>query len=213
MRKNLVDAILVVCALVVTGLAVRNQFATPKAPRPRADPQVVAEWMDYQVPARRIGSDRAPVSMVVFSDYQCPFCRNLWSVLDSLVDESPERVAVTVRHLPIDAIHPQARQASSLAECARVDGRFHEADSLLFVWPDSVKLARWESIARAAGVRRPAEMPRCMKSREIAAIVAADSSAADRLGARGTPMLLINDRLVRGYVDLATLKDIVRKVR
>ncbi|MHB1297909.1 MAG: DsbA family protein [Gemmatimonadaceae bacterium] len=213
MRQRLVDAILVICALAMVGLAAANQFG-PRKTAGAQQPAVtkVAEWRKYQDGTRRAGAVTAPISIVVFSDYQCPFCRTLWSALDSLAREAPDSIAITVRHFPLTGIHPQARAASELAECARREGRFRAADSLLFQWPDTVKAERWESVALAIGLQ-PSQIAVCMKSVEIAARIDADIAAASSLGATGTPLVLINDRRVPGLVGLAELRSIAKAAR
>lgn len=213
-RQKIVDIVLVSCALVMVGLAIRNQFfLRGSADSPERTDTRIAEWREYQDDSRRVGAANAAVSIVLFTDYQCPFCRALWSVLDSLVAESRETISITTRHYPLTSIHPQARAAATFAECARSAGRFRSADSLLFGWRDSVRAGRWESLAAATGLERPTEIGVCMSSSGIAEIIVGDIDAAIRLGAIGTPLMLVNGRRVIGVRDLAQMKSLIQTER
>lgn len=89
--------------------------------------------------------------LAMFSDYQCLFCRSLWSVLDSLVDEATDGVAVTVRRLPIDALHPQARAARAACRPVQPAGESQDAGG-------SIRRCRGPNARTAyTGARRAAE--------------------------------------------------------
>lgn len=205
---------LVICALAMVALVARNQFkggsvAVSEMP---AD-SVVSDARYYHDQSRRVGGTNAKTEIVVFTDYQCPFCKRLWYALDSLSATDREAIAITVRHFPLDAIHPQARAASAFVECARREDRFRKADSILFAWPDSVERGRWASIASFVGMNSPATVNDCMASDEVATLIDADVAAARRLGATGTPVMLVNDVRVRGARSVEQVRRIVARSR
>src|SRR5215218_6036555 len=97
--SHLTNAVLLVCAVTVTALVVRQDLF-PSAPpaRPQAPAtQVVSNWRRYASVGHREGPATAPVDIVVFSDYQCPACRTLAGYLNAVRAEYPEQVAVVIR--------------------------------------------------------------------------------------------------------------------
>lgn len=201
---------LVVCALVMVALVARNQSRGGTASESETPTDSVVSDADYYRDlSRRSGSEDVQAEIVVFTDYQCPFCKRLWHALDSLRAESPDAVALTVRHFPLAGIHPQARAASAFVECARRENKFREADSILFAWPDSVERGAWTSIASLIGMESPASVNKCMASNGITELIDADIAAARRLGATGTPMMLVNTVRVRGARSVEQIRRII----
>jgi protein-disulfide isomerase len=118
MRKYLdtgATAILVTCALLVTGLAVRHEFFTDSGARQSSS--TVADWKTYADAGREMGTPIAPVTVVVFSDFQCPACAHLAQELREFRRKHPGTISVKFRHFPIPG-HPYAKLASLASECA-----------------------------------------------------------------------------------------------
>lgn len=214
MRKHLLDgavAVLVICAVVVTALVVRRTFFTgTEAPDRSFRLRSVEDWRGYLEGGHRRGPGDAPVQIVVFSDFQCPFCRDLSRRLERLRGEYGREVAVVYRHFPL-ARHPRAREAAVGAECAARQGRFWAFHDRLFAQQDSIGQKPWRRFAREVGVEAVKPFVRCVSRRETETIVVRDSSTARRLGARGTPTLLINDQLYRGALPFEVLKSEVER--
>jgi hypothetical protein len=78
------------------------------------------------------GPANAPVTIVEFSDYQCPFCRRAHPHLKEVLRRYPEQVKLVYRHFPLDSIHPQARAAAEAAACAQEQGKFWDYHEKLF---------------------------------------------------------------------------------
>ena len=123
--EAIVTGLLAACALVVTALIVRREFypAVARAGDLRP-PTRVKNWQQFARGEERIGSPAAPVTVVVFSDYQCPFCKRVFTSLKSLSATHPVTFAVLHRNFPIATIHPFARRAAVAAACAAIQGRF-----------------------------------------------------------------------------------------
>ena len=86
-------------------------------------------------PKRLRGNPKAPVMIVEFSDYQCPYCRQVEPVVKSLLAKYGEKVSLAYRDLPLRQIHPQAQIAAEASRCAEEQGKFWEYHDQLFTAP------------------------------------------------------------------------------
>jgi protein-disulfide isomerase len=206
--STLLTAVLILCALTVTGLVVRREFASA------ADSKntTVSNWQRYASVGHRMGPERAAVIVTVFSDFECPACRILAANLDLLRARYPEDLAVIYRHFPL-ASHAHAAPAARASECAAEQGRFREYHDALFADQDSLGLWSWERFAANAQMPDSAAFARCIARDGSPAALARDSAAANELGVRGTPMLLINGARVDGTPPLPTLERLVLEAR
>lgn len=164
-----------------------------------------------------IGNPSATVTIVEYSDFQCPFCRGERDVLISLLEKYPTRVRLVVKHTPLD-IHPLARPAAHLFEAiARRDPmaayRFYDQ---LFEHQDLLNRdgSRFLAVAarRALGNATAAEAAlRDAETDSIEAIVRSDEEEGRRLGFAGTPGFLIDGVPIQGAIPLTMFEEIMRR--
>ncbi|MFL5540212.1 MAG: DsbA family protein [Longimicrobiaceae bacterium] len=209
--QNLLTGVLVLCALVITGLLVRREL-WPAAQPGAAPPAVtqVDDWVSYASAGRRTGPAPARVTIVEFSDFQCPFCARLAPRLDSLRERASVPVAVVYRHYPLES-HPHAMAAARASECAAEQGRFKEMHDALFREQGAIGQKAWSAYARDAGVPDSAAFARCLEGDAGSARIRADVAAGDRLGVTGTPTVLVNRYRMAGAPPLDTLLAYVRR--
>jgi protein-disulfide isomerase len=152
-----------------------------------------------------LGSDTAPVTLVEFTDYECPFCKHHFQeTYDSILVEYGGRVRYVVRNFPL-AIHGRAQKAAEGAECANDQGRFWKYHDLLF--QRAPALGRDSLMAYAAHVGLDvAAFTKCLDSGEKAAVVARDSKDGAKYGVRGTPTFFINGRILIGAQPLEAFR-------
>ena len=112
---------LVICALIVTVLLVRREVDSFLAERP---PGQLRHWEDMVRDRTQVGDPEAPVTAIVFADFQCPYCAQAASALDSLRSRAPGGLSLVHYRYPLDNIHPHARTAAIAAECTADMGRF-----------------------------------------------------------------------------------------
>ena len=203
--QNVLTGVLVLCALVITGLLVRREL-WPAAPPGASPPAVrpVDDWASYASGGHRTGPADARVAIVEFSDFQCPFCARLAPRLDSLRERTPVPVAVVYRHYPLEN-HPHAMAAARASECAAEQGRFKEMHDALFREQGAIGQKSWIAYALAAGVPDSAAFARCLEGGAGSARIRADVAAGDRLGVTGTPTVLVNRYRMVGAPPLDTL--------
>ncbi len=183
-------AILGLCALVMTIANVRTSFARNHTP-PTEPWDSVANWKSYERTSLRIGPARPRVSIIVFTDYECPACKQLAKRLGALRREYPTRLAVFIRQFPLEG-HPIAPLAAKAAVCAEQQGKLEQFDSLLVQAPtlEGKTMVSW---AQAAGVGDTTAFAKCTGSPATARIVDADIADGRRLGVVGTPTLLVDN--------------------
>lgn len=195
---NAGTAILVCCALVITGLAVRRELvaARPAAVAYADRVRPVPDWRSYAT-GSRIGPADAPVTIIEFSDFQCPYCRVMADRLRALRREHPGEVALVYRHFPL-SYHPYASSAARASICADRQGRFEAFHDALFARQDSLDDTIWARLAETAGIPDRARFDECLGSEEPLAQVERDIAAGTRLGITGTPAILVNGTLITG---------------
>jgi protein-disulfide isomerase len=138
------------------------------------------------------GPDGAAVTVIEFSDYECPFCRRAEPVVEQMLKEYAGRVRFEYRHFPLESIHPQARNASEAAACADEQGRFWEFHAQLFAGTGSA-LAQPQLLAHATKLGLDAAaFQACLGEGRGRARVDADLAAGQAAGVTGTPAFFVN---------------------
>jgi protein-disulfide isomerase len=159
-------------------------------------------------PARVKGDPRAPVTIVEFSDYQCPFCMKTESVLTSLLDKYNGRVKLAYMDFPLREIHPNAESAAEASRCAGEQGKFWEFHDSLFA--DATKLDQPDLIARVRTLGLKEEPFRaCLASGKFKASVDADREAGIKAGVGGTPGFFINGVFLNGAQSQAEFEKVI----
>jgi protein-disulfide isomerase len=149
------------------------------------------------------GSRDLAVTIIVYSDFECPYCRQLHLRLKGL--SSSSRFRWVYRHAPRSG-HPGAERAAEAAECAARQGRFWElADSLCQTPLHDGSLQELVQRAEAIGLEGAA-LRRCLENDETAPRVRAQESEARELWISGTPLLYINGRRVAGLIDVEEIR-------
>lgn len=200
MRSSLeaaATAVLVVCALGVTVMIARRELFATNDPGASLQPKKIKDWRRFDAGIKTIGSRTAPVSVIVFSDFQCPFCARLAHSLDRVRATYPDQVRIVFRNFPIESLHPHAKAAAAAAECSAGQGRFAPLHDLLFQHPDSIGIWQWKTVAERAGIPDIGRFEDCLTSNATTARLGEDSAAAITLGLTGTPTVLINSWLLR----------------
>ena len=158
------------------------------------------------------GPDAAPVTLVEYGDYQCPYCGQAEIVIRELLDEFGDELRYVWRHLPLNDVHMNAQMAAEAAEAAGAQGAFWPMHDTLLVSQDELTVPDLKRHAEGLGL----DMERFwdeLRHREHAERVADDVSSADASGVAGTPSFFINGRRHHGAYDVATLSAAVRVAR
>lgn len=192
-------AIVVLAATMIYVMLFRDAPSPGAGPvSPPSPPPVPQEPVPLQG-AWLEGSRSAPVAVIQYSDFECPYCRQfangtLRELRNTYVKNGD--VLLAFRHLPLTDIHPLAHAAASAAECAGRHGRFWEMHDWLFRDGRSLKDALSPDAIAAAGL--VADCPNASAS--IAAKIAEDLAGARALQVTGTPVFFIGIVRPDGYV-------------
>lgn len=201
---NVALVIITVCAVVSTGFSARRYYGMNGRP---PEPQyLVSDWEKYAVTGHRIGPVDAKVTVVVFSDYQCPACKRFMAEIDKVRARYPS-VAVVMRHFPLPN-HPYAEIAARAAICGEAQGSFARLNDLLFMNADSLGIRPLRTVAEVAGVPDLSAFEKCLVSESTAKVLQADLEAGRGLGIIGTPTLLVNGQQ---YVGGAAMRLIIER--
>ena len=151
-------------------------------------------------------SPRGTVTVVFFTDFQCPFCRRTHAALAPLVAERKGRVRVVLRHVPL-LMHPDARTAARAAVCTQSLPAAESVVDALYRAPDLGEAA-CEEIALAHGAERAA-YEQCVADPVTDARIDSDTSMFRALGGDGVPMMFVDRTLLDGSQPRSTLETVI----
>jgi protein-disulfide isomerase len=153
------------------------------------------------------GSPKAPVTIVVFSDFQCPFCGRAEPTVKQIEDEYKDKVKVVWKNQPLP-FHPNAMPAAKAAMAAYKQGKFWEMHDKLFSNQQALSDAIYAQYAKELGLDM-AKFNADLNSPEIAASIQKDMQQGGSLGANGTPTFFINGRQLVGAQPADQFKQII----
>jgi protein-disulfide isomerase len=157
-------------------------------------------------PAR--GQNDAPVTIVEFGDFQCPFCKQAEASLRTVMDHHPHEVRLVFRNLPLTQLHPNAELAAEAGVCAERQGKFWELHDAMYADQTALALNSLKDTAQRLGLDTN-RFSSCMTDGSYKSAIEADGKAALDLGLTGTPYFFINGRPVDGSVPVSTFETVI----
>jgi len=159
----------------------------------------------------QIGTKDSKVKVVLFSDFQCPYCKTFYETYEKAIAEYKDRVLFSYKHLPLD-FHKQAMNAAVAADCAGEQGKFWEMADKLYSsqsdWQNTEGTARFKTYASALGINA-AKFNQCVDENKPKDKIAADQEEAQNFGISGTPAFFVNDQFFGGVVSYDEIKKIL----
>ncbi len=202
MNSKVLTAVLVVAVILAsfwlgtvydgTGPAVKKSTITSKAGE---DPSA--------------GSADAKVKMVIFSDFQCPFCSRVVPTVKQIEEAYGDQVQITFRNFPL-SFHQFAQKAAEAGECANVQGKFWEMHDKMFENQNALTVEHLKSYAGQLGLDQ-AKFDACLDNGDMTAEVNRDFQDGTGLGVQGTPAFIINGELVSGALPFDQFKAVIDK--
>lgn len=176
----------------------RQQFYQSLRDRAKISILLPPPRVDVSVDPGRVRGDRdAPVTIVEFSDFQCPFCQRVYPVIKGILSKYDGKVKLAYRDYPLRQAHAQAQMAAEASRCAGEQGKFWEYHDQLFEKPN--QLAREALEAHAASVGLEArDFQACLESGRYGGSIERDVQDGDQAGVNGTPAFFINGIFVSG---------------
>lgn len=177
---------------------------------------VVVEHPRLTVPVSErdhvLGPATAPVTLVEYGDYECPYCGQAEVVIRELLDDFGDELRYVWRHLPLNDVHTHAQLAAEAAEAAAAQGEFWGMHDRLLATQDELTGRDLKRYAEELGL----DLDRFVDDihrHEHAERIADDVASADASGVAGTPTFFINGRRHQGAYDIDTLTRAVRAAR
>lgn len=153
------------------------------------------------------GPEDAPVLIVEFSDFQCPFCRRVQPTIDQLQEKYGDKLRWSFKDLPLVSIHPEAKKAAEAARCAGDQGKFWEYRAKMFA-TTNINAALHTQLSDELDLDKE-QFQECLQSGRYADAVEADSQEAASMGISGTPAFLINGVLLSGAQPLEAFEQVI----
>jgi len=158
-----------------------------------------------------LGSSNAPITIIEFSDFECPYCRR-WhtEVFDRIREDYPDQVRFVYRDFPLKSIHPNAVPAAEAANCANEQDAFWEFSEKLYSGAYALSDDTYLAVAGELGLDLEA-FEECYTSGRYADEVEADYQYAGNLGVRSTPTFFLNGLPIVGAQPYEVFKDVIDK--
>jgi protein-disulfide isomerase len=153
------------------------------------------------------GGKQAPVTIIEFSDYQCPFCKRAEDVVDQVMKAYGDKVKVVFRDYPLP-MHPEARLAHEAANCANAQGKFWDYHRKLFANQSALSEANLKTYAKEVGLDQ-AKFDECLAKKQFKAAVDKDLEDGAKVGINGTPAFFINGRMLSGAQPFEKFKEVI----
>lgn len=152
----------------------------------------------------------APITIIEFSDFECPFCRQFTKTLAQVKDNYGKQVRIVYKHYPLN-IHPNAFKAAEASLCAYEQSQFWEMHDLLFAEQDQLGVIALKEKAGRLGLNRTA-FDACLDSERPAEKIRLDMQQGNHLGVRGTPTIFINGiPMPSGALPYETVTEVIER--
>lgn len=172
----------------------------------KPDPQAVNSVIRPADAVR--GPSNAPVTIVEFSDFQCPFCRRfVEGAYEPIFKEYGNKVRMIFKQLPLKRIHPDAENAAIASECANRQGKFWQYHDVIFANQRTLGVEALIKYGQEAGVPDQTAFAKCVRNRETLSKVNQDLDDAMKLKVNGTPAFFINGRELSGAQPFEVFKE------
>ena len=178
-----------------------------------AVPSSAPQYVRYKIPTDgfpSLGPADAPITLVEFADFQCPYCRQ-WEqqTYKPLLDAYPGKIRIVYRDFPLTSIHPNAMPAAEAAQCANEQGKFWEYHDKLFS-SETLDDATYQQYAQSLGLDMT-KFNDCLTSHKYAQAIQADSDFAVNLGVNSTPTFFVNGLAIIGAQPLSSFTNVIDK--
>lgn len=209
-------------AIIIAGILIAGAVLyADKAPAPAAGPEVaaVAPEIPVEMPEGMIqaladddpflGDPSAPVTIVEFGDFQCPFCGKFVREAEQDIIETyvkTGKAKFVFRDFPLTSIHEEAQKSAEASMCAHEQGKFWKYHDLMFARQGDLSIKNYKAWAREIGLK-PAPFDQCLDSGKYAAEIQKDVSDGLQAGVSGTPATFVNGRLVEGAIPFGDYRD------
>ncbi len=167
------------------------------------------------IPATRdddpaIGAVNAPVTIIAFEDFQCPYCAEAYPIIQQLLQKYPNQLVFVYRDFPLTTLHPQALEAGLAANCANEQGKFWQYHHALFDQQDRfTQTGFYQSLAQQLQLNT-SQFDSCLSTKKYASEIQADFDAGVLAGVTRTPTWFVNGVKLEGVYSLAEWEQMIQ---
>ncbi len=163
--------------------------------------------MDVAATGPSKGPTTAPVTIVEFSDFECPFCGRAEDTVKKVLKDYDGKVRLVYRDFPLP-MHPHAEKAAEAAQCAGDQGKYWDMHEKLFANQQALEPAQLKGYAKGLGLDT-AKFDKCLDSGEKAKIVEENRKAGEKVGVTGTPAFFVNGYQLTGAQPFEEFKTLI----
>jgi Na+/H+ antiporter NhaA len=210
----LASVVLAPCVAWTVLGAVRRLPTRVRARQIRGTAEDILDLSDEVDPERDHvrGAEDAPVTLVEYGDFECPYCGQAEQVIRELLSDVGDDLRYVWRHLPLNDVHPNAQLGAEASEAASDQDKFWEMYDVLLAHQDALEIRDLEKYADDLALDKKAFID-SLRARKHAARIAEDVTSADESGVSGTPTFFINGRRHYGVYDVTTLTEAVEAAK
>jgi len=207
-KKMFVVGLVIICLIIVIGLSMTliNKRQTNQANQQNNTNNQINADEQYQVkPVRPIdetdhlwGDKNAVVQLIIYDDFECPFCAEFYDTLEKVKAEFGDKVAIAYRHYPL-AMHPNAMAAAAASECAAEQGQFWEMYSKLFAENKFGRMSpeQFKADAKDLGLDQ-VKFSQCLDTEKYKDKILEQMLEGTNAGVTGTPTIFANNQIYPG---------------
>lgn len=220
-KLELTPSVSIIIAGALVALAIVFTNGSAAGPAPLGAPTKEAQVRPIGADDHTLGSPDAPIVLVEYSDFQCPYCNVIHPTLKKIVEESNGQIAWAYRHLPLTSIHPEAQAAAVASECVAEqlgDTGFWKFADTMFANQARLGSAYYTEVAGQLGADTGA-FAACVGSDKYADKIAADTAEAQSNGGNGTPFTVVINTVsgktaaVSGALPYAQIMSVIKSVQ
>lgn len=175
---------------------------------------VVDDFKPLRQQVAAVGPSRgpadAPITVIEFGDYQCPFCHHFEPALESVIEQYSHQVRFVFRNFPLTEIHPEAMHAAEAAMCADQQGKFWPMHDAIYADGAPLSDSSLRALAKQVGLDSQ-KFENCVRSEVPVKAINADLQAGEDLGVEATPTLFIDGRYINGDVPRKQLVSVIEE--
>jgi protein-disulfide isomerase len=199
---------------VTGGTIARNESTNPtvNSPPPSQDnTQPTIQTFEITTKDHVRGDFNAPITLVEFSDFECPFCARHYPTLKKILEDYKGKVRLVYKHFPL-SFHPNAQKAAEASECADEQGKFWEYHDKLFEnFQNGYSLEKFKQWAKELGLDTK-KFNDCLDSGKYAKKVQEDYQEGVQKGVNGTPTTFVNGQPISGALPYDSFKEIIDSI-
>ncbi len=194
--QNLVIIVLLVLQVVLSGIMLMRIINLEKLlSSTEPSPVYVGEISEGDNPA--MGPQDAPITIIVFSDFQCPYCSSANQLIEEIMQEYPDQIRFVHRDFPLEEIHPDAFNAALAARCAGEQGKYWEMNDALFSNQEDLSIDGINKLVEMLDLDQ-VQFDTCFESKKFEEKILSDKQAGEEYGVHATPTLFVNGYQVNG---------------